>query len=134
MVSTRANRKISRGKQYVLIFAALLLPLSSFLLITFNAQGLLHLRHLQQEYQELVQKNKALENDNQQLYQQITRLRTDPAALEHLARQELGLVKKDELIIYFAPVDAAEIKNDKNSRADSMEDNCRSRVQQKISY
>jgi len=30
-------------------------------------------------------------------------LRNDPKVIEHLAREELGLVRDDELIVYFAP-------------------------------
>jgi cell division protein FtsB len=49
-----------------------------------------------------MRKNQALEQDNRLLYREITRLRNDPDFIEHLAREELGLVREDELIIYFA--------------------------------
>jgi cell division protein FtsB len=56
---------------------------------------------MQVEYQELVQKNRALKKQNHQLYQEIKRLGNDPGAIEHLARQELGLVKEGELLFLF---------------------------------
>jgi len=72
-------------------------------LLTANPRGLFQWRELHREYYELMRKNQALDQDNRLLYQEITRLRNDPKVIEHLAREELGLVRDDELIIYFAP-------------------------------
>ena len=77
------------------------LLLASVLLIIWSPNGLLHLRQLHLEHQELLQKNHILEKENHQLYEEISRLRNDPAAIEDLARQELGLVKEGELIFQF---------------------------------
>ena len=79
------------------------LLLTSLLLIIWSPNGLLHLRQLHSEHQELLQKNHILEKENHHLYEQISRLRNDPAAIEDLARQELGLVKEGELIFHFVP-------------------------------
>jgi cell division protein FtsB len=80
-----------------------MLLLGTVLLITFSPRGLLHLRDLHQEYQRLIHRNQSIEQENRRLYQEITRLNSDLASVEHLARQELGLVREDEIIIYFAP-------------------------------
>ena len=62
---------------------------------------MLQLRQLHVEHQELVEKNHILEKENHHLYEEISRLQDDPAAIESLARQELGLVKEGELIFQF---------------------------------
>ena len=95
------NRKLkpTKNKWYFLIWPSLLL--ASLLLIIWSPNGLLHLRQLHVEHQELLEKNHILERENHQLYEEISRLQDDPAVLESLARQELGLVKEGELIFQF---------------------------------
>lgn len=95
------NRKLkpTKNKWYFLIWPSLLL--ASLLLIIWSPNGLLHLRQLHVEHQELLEKNHILERENHQLYEEISRLQDDPAAIESLARQELGLVKDGELIFQF---------------------------------
>lgn len=95
------NRKLkpTKNKWYFLIWPSLLL--ASLLLIIWSPNGLLHLRQLHVEHQELLEKNHILERENHQLYEEISRLQDDPAAIESLARQELGLVKEGELIFQF---------------------------------
>jgi len=95
------NRKLKppKNKWYFLIWPFLLL--ASLLLIIWSPNGLLHLRQLHVEQQELVKKNHILEKQNHYLYEEISRLQDDPAAIESLAREELGLVKENELIFHF---------------------------------
>lgn len=95
------NRKLKppKNKWYFLIWPFLLL--ASLLLIIWSPNGLLHLRQLHVEHQELVKKNHILEKQNHYLYEEISRLQDDPAAIESLAREELGLVKEGELIFQF---------------------------------
>jgi cell division protein FtsB len=95
------NRKLKppKKKWYFLIWPFLLL--SSLLLIIWSPNGLLHLRQLHSEHQELLEKNTTLEKQNHHLYEEINRLQEDLAAIESLARQELGLVKEGELIFHF---------------------------------
>ena len=95
------NKKLSTKKRKWFLLLWPLLVLASVLTIIWSPNGLLHLRQLHQEHQALVQKNLILEKENHRLYGEIDRLRNDPAAIEHLARQELGLVKDGELIFQF---------------------------------
>jgi len=90
-------------KRLGLIVLCLLLLAGTATILVWNPRGLSQWRGLHHEHQELVRKNQALEQENRLVFQEITRLRTDPKATEHLAREELGLVRDDELIIYFAP-------------------------------
>ena len=79
------------------------LVLTSLLLIIWSPNGLLHLRQLQVEYQDLSARNLMLEKQNHQIYQEISLLLNNPIAIERLARQELGLIKEDELVLQFLP-------------------------------
>ena len=95
------NRKIkpAKTKWYFLIWPFLVL--GSVLLIIWSPNGLLHLRQLHVEHQELLHKNQILERENHLLYEEISRLQKDSDAIESLARQELGLVREGELIFQF---------------------------------
>jgi cell division protein FtsB len=95
------NRKIKpvKTKWYFLLWPFLVL--ASVLLIVWSPTGLLHLRQLHVEHQQLLQKNNILEKENHHLYEEISRLQKDPDAIEGLARQELGLVREGELIFQF---------------------------------
>jgi len=95
------NRKLRplKNRWYFLIWPFLVL--ASVLLIIWSPNGLLHLRQLRVEHQDLLQKNYILEKENQHLYEEISRLQKDPDAIESLARQELGLVREGELIFHF---------------------------------
>jgi cell division protein FtsB len=95
------NKKLTAKNRKWHLVLWLLLVLGSVLLIIWSPNGLLHLRQLHLEHQELIQKNHILEMENHLLYEKIGQLRNDPAAIEHLARQELGLVKDGELIFQF---------------------------------
>ncbi len=95
------NRKFTSTKKQWYLLLWPLLVLTSVLLIIWSPNGLLHLRQLHLEHQELTKKNRILDQENHNLYKEISRLRNDPSAIEHLARQELGLVKEGELIFQF---------------------------------
>jgi cell division protein FtsB len=67
-------------------------------LLMFSTQGLPKLRSLEQE---LAQVRRESEEERRQiafLRQTVRRLKDDPAALERIARDELGLVRKDEVV------------------------------------
>ncbi len=95
------NKKLTskNGKWHLILWP--FMALGSVLFIIWSPNGLLHLRQLHIEHQELIQKNHTLEKENHRLYEEIGKLRSDPATIEHLARQELGLVKDGELIFQF---------------------------------
>ena len=97
------NRRLPTTKNPWYLILWPLLVLTSVLLIIWSPNGLLHLRQLSVEHQELTTRNLILEKENHQLYQEISQLRSDPIAIERLARQELGMVKEGELIFQFVP-------------------------------
>jgi cell division protein FtsB len=77
----------------ILLLAALLM------LIIFGDKGINDLRKLKTERSRLIGINMELERENQRLYREIKRLKTDPGYIENIARRELGLVGKGEVII-----------------------------------
>jgi cell division protein FtsB len=84
---------------------ALVLLLASIALIVhniFGQNGYLALRRQQKELQTLQQQIEQLKLENEQLDKQIKALKSDPAAIERLAREQMHLVKPGEKI-YMLP-------------------------------
>jgi cell division protein FtsB len=69
------------------------------LFILFGDHGFADLNLLKSERNELIEKNDKLARENLLLYDTINRLETDPVFIENVARQELGMIGKDELIL-----------------------------------
>ena len=88
---------MNTGNKILLSFAILAL-FSMLLFIVFNEYGLADLRLLKQERDQLLQKNAQLEKENLSMYRQIDRLKNDLKFIESVARQELGMVGKDEIV------------------------------------
>ena len=85
-------------KQSVLLAFVILAIVSLFLFIIFGENGLADLHLLKIERDVLLKQNAELAKKNLDLYREIERLKSDPKYLESVARKELGLVRKDELI------------------------------------
>ena len=77
------------------IFLAMFILLG---LIVFSDNGLMELNRLQVEQKRIAQQNIELVKKNYHLYRIITRLKTDPLYIEHIARRELGLVNPDQMV------------------------------------
>lgn len=69
--------------------------------ILFSENGYMALKRLEKERQALSKNNEAVNAENLQLYRTIKRLKHDPQYIESVARQELGMTGKDEIIIKF---------------------------------
>ena len=67
--------------------------------VVFGENGLLDFNRLKTERDGLLQKNAELKQENISLYREIGRLKNDPKYVENVARQELGVIGKDEVII-----------------------------------
>jgi cell division protein FtsB len=67
----------------------------------FGENGVLHLRRLRAEVEALHRDVQALEAENERLSHAIGELKTDPAAVERIAREELGLVRPGERVLRF---------------------------------
>jgi cell division protein FtsB len=83
------------------IFVLLLMALVAHVL--FSEHGFLAMRRAQKEVEKLRQDIAVLNADNKQLADEIQALKTDPKLIERIAREEMGLAKKGELIFKLPP-------------------------------
>ena len=86
-------------KQNILIALAILGVFTLLLFIIFGDNGLADLHLLKTERNALVENNRNLSLENRSLYREIDRLKHDPAFVESVARQELGVIGKEEVIL-----------------------------------
>jgi cell division protein FtsB len=88
------RRKITLG----LVFSAMLVFL---LVIIFGDNGWVELKRLQDIHSALVVSNAQMTRENSQMYEIVGRLQNDPEYIENIARQELGMIRPDEVIFKF---------------------------------
>jgi cell division protein FtsB len=82
--------------------------------LAFGERGFIHLYRMEKERQVYQEKIRELEKANQELLEQIERLRNDEDYIESEARRELGLVRENEIIYRFR----SEQDNNKHESAD----------------
>ena len=82
---------------FLSVTAVLLLSLLFF--IIFGEHGFMDLNILKKERDQLTENNEYLSHQNLSLSVEIDRLKHDPKYIENIARQELGMVSEDELIL-----------------------------------
>ncbi len=86
------------GQKWIVAVAAVVL-FNLMLLIVFGDNGLVELYRLQAQEQAMGVENQTLARENVNLYRTIGRLKSDPVYIESVARNELGMVGKDDVII-----------------------------------
>jgi cell division protein FtsB len=86
-------------KQRIFIAVSVFLLFSLLFFIIFSEHGLVDLNILKKERDQLTEKNELLSLENLSLSEEIDRLQNDPKYIENIARQELGMVGRDELIL-----------------------------------
>ncbi len=94
----KRNNKASFLKGIV-VFLCLLIPLVAWL--SLSKRGILKVYRMDLERQRYIDRIRALKKENKELMDEIRRLRKDPEYVEKVARQELGLIKKNEVIYRF---------------------------------
>jgi len=76
-----------------------LVAVSLFLLLIFIGDNtLLELNRLKKERNLLIKMNEDIVRQNDLMYNEIERLKHDPKYIESVARQELGMIGKNEII------------------------------------
>ena len=78
----------------------------------FGERGLIHLYRTENERQELAERIDRLTKENQVLFEEVHRLRTDMGYIESVARKQLNLIKSNEIIYKF---DKAKAHNSNNT-------------------
>ena len=86
-------------KQSLFLSIAVLVLVSLLFFIIFGEHGLIDLNSLKNERTQLTEKTEQLTLKNHSLSVEIDRLKHDPKYIENVARQELGMVGEDELIL-----------------------------------
>ena len=87
--STPRRRRIV---QYVLVFVGCVLVVDALV----GEKGLLAMMKAREEYRALEQALLTTRSENGRLREEARRLREDPAAIEEIARRELGLLRPGE--------------------------------------
>ncbi len=85
-------RRRGRAIQNTLLVAGSVLVIDALV----GEKGLLAMIEARQQYRGLEQSLADVRAENASLREQARRLREDPAAVEELAREELGLIKRGE--------------------------------------
>jgi cell division protein FtsB len=86
-------------KRNIFFAIAVLVLFSLLFFIFFGEHGLIDLNTLKNERAQLAEKSEQLTRQNLTLSVEIDRLIHDPIYIENIARQELGMVGEDELIL-----------------------------------
>ena len=86
-------------KHSILISLAILLLSAMVLFMVFGDRGLADLRNLKQERDAVLEENQAMDRQNLGMYREINRLERDLTYIEKVAREDLGMIAKDEVII-----------------------------------
>ena len=95
-----ASKKNSIGTGWKVLFGIIGLGLMTMLFfLVYGHQGLMDMQALKARSEEAVSQNRKLLEENVELLHQVKRLRDDKDYIEHVARQELHLVRPDETII-----------------------------------
>jgi cell division protein FtsB len=78
-----------------------ILALALFALLVhdiFGTHGFIAMRRTQKEIQQIREEIGKINNENKSLADQVNSLKTDPKAIERVAREEMGLARPGELI------------------------------------
>ncbi len=90
-----------RRSAALLPFSLMVMAVMTVPTLVLDEQGLPRYRHLSAELGELRQSNEELVREIAALKAEVEALRTDPAYVERIARDELGMVRDEELVFQF---------------------------------
>lgn len=79
----------------------LLAFIAVFVLLFMPGHGIMHFRKLQKQRDAMVKENTFLRQQNEKLTGEIESLKNDAAAIEQVAREKHGLLKKNEEVYDF---------------------------------
>ncbi len=86
---------------WLLPLGLLVLAIVSVPILVLQPAGLPRYRALEGELAELRRGNEGLAHEVRRLGAEVRQLREDPAAMERIARDELGMVRSSELVFQF---------------------------------
>ncbi|MCF8069941.1 MAG: septum formation initiator family protein [Desulfobacterales bacterium] len=86
-------------KQRFLISLAAIILTALFILTFYGEKGYNELISMYKQRDEISASNEALEQQNHHSYREVDRLKNDLKYIEKVARQELGMIGKNEVIL-----------------------------------
>jgi len=92
---------LSRFAERALPIGILAIAATSVPVMILRAEGLARMQGLQHELDQAHEENAQLRRDVDSLRADVQGLRDDPRAVEKIARDELGLVRKSEIVFQF---------------------------------
>jgi len=92
-----------RGLHLLLVFVTLVLVIDALV----GEKGLLESMRARRQYDQLQRSVDDLKRENARLREHMRRLNEDPAAIESLAREELGLMRPGEIVFILKDVKEA---------------------------
>lgn len=95
----------------LLVFAVVSVPLRIL-----SEEGLPRYRKLRSQLERVSADNAELTREIARLSREVDALRSDPEAVERIARDELGMIREDEVLFQFAPSSATFLTNAKPPR------------------
>ena len=103
MITVKQIRGISRSEvgAYLRRNARQILGLALFALLVhdvFGPHGFIAMRRTQKEIDEIREQIGKVNDENKMLTEQVNSLKSDPKAIERIAREEMGLARPGELI------------------------------------
>lgn len=84
----------------------------------FGTHGVLAMHRSQKEAEEMRNEIKELNDENRQLEDHVKDLKSDPAEIERIAREDMGLARPGEYIFKLAPKPDAVTANPRNPAVD----------------
>lgn len=105
-----ASRRILN---YVLVFVTVILVVDALV----GDKGLLQTIKARKEYAQVAASLETLKADNERLREEIRRLKEDPAAIEAIARQDLGLMRRGEVLFIVRDATPAQVRRERQSSA-----------------
>ena len=87
------------NKHTIFICLSILFLIVVFVYSIFREYGYEHLSGVKLKQSIIIQKNEKLARENHNFRIEIDRLKHDPVYIESIARHELGMVKKGEIIL-----------------------------------
>ncbi len=97
----RPVRPFAHTAAWLVPFALLVLAIVAVPLRILDDQGLPRYRVLDTELRELTAENERLDREVRALQREVDQLGNDPAAIERVARDELGMIRSDEIVFQF---------------------------------
>ena len=96
----------NRWRNRLLVAAGVVLGLYLLLSFVLGDMGLVKYYRMKAQYDALAEEIGRLKQDNARIIHEVRSLKTDPAYIERLGRDKLGLARPGEIVYYYGDPDA----------------------------